>query len=304
MMYKSIRKGLWIVSFQAMMFNISATINDYKRDKAIALPEGITQCRNISYGSHGKWNLLDVYYPDGTTQALPTIVSIHGGGYVYGSKEIYRRYGMDMARRGFAFVNFNYRLAPKWHFPTPLWDTNAVMEWICKNAVRYHLDPDRIILVGDSAGAQMASQYAAIATNPEYAATFRMQVPQIRIRALGLNCGMYDPKIFIGTTPSGVARDYLGRHFDPRDPRVQVLEAIGPDYPAAHITTAHHDFLKDHAQPMYDYLTERGIRCKLDTYGGEADKSVGHVFHVTITHPEAMRCNDDAAAFFRENLHQ
>ena len=104
-------KGVLIVSLQSVMFNIGATINDYKRDKAIPLPEGIQQCRNISYGSHGKWNLLDVYYPDGTTQPLPTIVSIHGGGYVYGSKEIYRRYGMDMARRGFAFVNFNYRLA-------------------------------------------------------------------------------------------------------------------------------------------------------------------------------------------------
>ena len=53
---------------------------------------------------------------------------------------------------------------------------------------------------------------------------------------------------------------------------------------------------------MYDFLSERGIRCKLDIYGGEADKSVGHVFHVTITHPEAVRCNDDAAAFFKEIL--
>ena len=79
------------MSFQSIMFNIGATINDYKRDKAIPLPEGITQCRNISYGSHGKWNLLDVYYPDGTTAPLPTIVSIHGGGYVYGNKEIYKR---------------------------------------------------------------------------------------------------------------------------------------------------------------------------------------------------------------------
>ena len=71
------------MSFQSVMFNIGATINDYKRDKAIPLPESITQCRNISYGSHGKWNLLDVYYPDGTSAPLPTIVSIHGGGYVY-----------------------------------------------------------------------------------------------------------------------------------------------------------------------------------------------------------------------------
>ena len=290
------------MSLQSLMFNIGATINDYKRDKAILLPAGITQCRNISYGSHGKWNLLDVYYPDGTTHPLPTIVSIHGGGYVYGNKEIYRRYGMDMARRGFAFVNFNYRLAPKWRFPAPLWDTNSVMEWICKNAVRYHLDPTRIILVGDSAGAQLASQYAAIASNPEYAATFPMRLPDITIRALGLNCGMYDPKAFVGNGVSGVAKDYLGRHFDPADPRLLVLEAIGTNYPPAHITTAHHDFLKDNAQPMFEFLSEKGIPCKLDCYGSEEDKTVGHVFHVTITNPEAVRCNDDAAAFFNSIL--
>ena len=291
------------MSLQSLMFNIGATINDYKRDKAIPLPAGITQCRNISYGSHGKWNLLDVYYPNGTTHPLPTIVSIHGGGYVYGNKEIYRRYGMDMARRGFAFVNFNYRLAPKWRFPAPLWDTNSVMEWICKNAVRYHLDPKQIILVGDSAGAQLASQYAAIASNPEYAATFPMRLPDITIRALGLNCGMYDPKTFIGNGVSGVAKDYLGKHVDPADPRLLVLEAIGTNYPPAHITTAHHDFLKDNAQPMFEFLSEKGIPCKLDCYGSEEDKTVGHVFHVTITNPEAVRCNDDAAAFFKEILH-
>ena len=290
------------MSFQSIMFNIGATINDYKRDKAIPLPEGITQCRNISYGSHGKWNLLDVYYPDGTTAPLPTIVSIHGGGYVYGSKEIYRRYGMDMARRGFAFVNFNYRLAPKWRFPTPLWDTNSVMEWVCKNAVRYHLDPSRIIIVGDSAGAQLASQYAAIATNPAYAAAFRMTVPDITVRALGLNCGMYNPKVFLANGTSGITRDYMGKTADLEDPCLQILEAIGSNYPAAHITTAHHDFLKEHAKPMYDFLTEQGIRCKLDIYGSEDDATIGHVFHVTINTPEAIRCNDDAAAFFHNVL--
>jgi acetyl esterase/lipase len=138
------------MSLQSILFNRGASKSDKKRDAAIPLPEGVVECRNISYGSHGKWNLLDVYYPQGTNAPLPTIVSIHGGGYVYGNKEIYRRYGMDMAKRGFAFVNFNYRLAPKWKFPAPLWDTNCVMEWICRNATRYHLNPQQIIIVGDS----------------------------------------------------------------------------------------------------------------------------------------------------------
>ena len=156
--------------------------------------------------------------------------------------------------------------------------------------------------MGDSAGAQLASQYAAIVTNPAYANVFHMDVPEITIRALGLNCGMYDPKVFIGPGASGVKLDYLGKKFDTTDPRMQVLEAIGSNYPAAHITTAHHDFLKECAQPMYDYLAEKGIPCKLDIYGSPEDATVGHVFHVTITHPEAIRCNDDAAAYFKEVL--
>ena len=290
------------MSIQSVFFNINASRSDRKRDAAIPLPSGITECRNISYGRHGKWSLLDVYYPDNTTAPLPTSGSIHGGGYVYGTKEIYRRYGMDLASRGFAFVNFNYRLAPKWRFPTPLWDTNSVMEWVCKNAARYHLDPSRIIIVGDSAGAQLASQYAAIATNPAYAAAFRMTVPDITVRALGLNCGMYNPKVFLANGTSGITRDYMGKTADLEDPCLQILEAIGSNYPAAHITTAHHDFLKEHAKPMYDFLTEQGIRCKLDIYGSEDDQTIGHVFHVTINTPEAIRCNDDAAAFFHNVL--
>ncbi len=289
------------MSLQSILMNWGAAASDRRRDAAIPLPEGITECRNISYGPHGEDNLLDVYYPKGTLAPLATIVSIHGGGYVYGSKEIYRRYGMDMARRGFAFVNFNYRLAPKWRFPTPIHDTNAVMGWICANAQRYHLDPKRIILIGDSAGAQLASQYAAIVTNPSYASLFSLKVPRISIKALGLNCGMYDPKAFVGTPRKGIQKDYLGKITDtaPDDPRLRVLESVTADYPPAFITTACHDFLRGNAAPMCDYLTKKGIPCQWKCYGSEGDKTVGHVFHVNILTKDAVQCNDDSAEFFR-----
>ena len=288
------------MSIEALLFRHGAAKNDRIRDAAIPLPDGITECRNISYGSHGTDNLLDVYYPKGTAQPLPTIVSIHGGGYVYGSKEIYRRYGMDMARRGFAFVNFNYRLAPKWKFPTPLADTNAVLQWVEKNAVRYHLDPQRIILLGDSAGAQLTSQYAAIVTNPSYASHFDLNLPKIRIRAVGLNCGMYDMAARAARPRKGIMRDYLDKSLPDNDPRLQVLDAITGSFPPAFITTACQDFLRDQAQPMCRFLQEKGIEAQWKCYGREGDKTVGHVFHVNIPLPEAVQCNDDAAAFFKK----
>lgn len=288
------------MSLQGLKFRLEATASDRKRDAAIPLPSGITECRNISYGAHGTDSLLDVYYPNGTTSPLPTIVSIHGGGYVYGSKELYRRYGMDMARRGFAFVNFNYRLAPKWKFPTPLADTNAVLHWIQMNARRYRLDPDKIILVGDSAGAQLASQYAAILTNPAYAALFPLELPNVRVRAVGLNCGTYDLAGNAARRRTGIYLDYLGRKQPGDDPRFQVLDAITSDYPPAYITTACHDFLRTEAEPMYTFLQNKGIPCQWKCYGNKDDPTVSHVFHVNILLPEAIRCNDDAAEFFRQ----
>ena len=242
----------------SLLFYIGATRSDRKRDAAIPLPTGVTEYRNISYGSHGTDSLLDVYLPEGTAQALPTIVSIHGGGYIYGTKEIYRRYGMDMAKRGFAFVNFNYRRAPRWKFPTPLADTNAVMEWILQNAHRYHLDPDRIILLGDSAGAQLTSQYAAMQTNPEYGTLFGLKLAKVKICAIGLFCGLYDLKR-MGTAPRrGMHKDYLGK-LPKDDPRFLSLEAVTENYPPAFIATGTKDFLRDLAQPMHDFLISKGV---------------------------------------------
>ena len=288
------------MTLQSIMLNIGASRSDRKRDAAIPLPTGVTECRNISYGPHGKWSLLDVYCPEGTTAPLPTIVSIHGGGYVYGTKEIYRRYGMDMAKRGFAFVNFNYRLAPKWHFPTPLADVNAVMQWVQKNAARYHLDPQRIILVGDSAGAQLASQYAAIATNPHYASLFPIQIPRIHICCLGLNCGMYNLVKVAASPRKGVYKDYFTKKLPDEDPRFRVLESITDRFPPAYIVTACHDFLREEAAPMYDFLKTKGIPVRMKCYGGEDRKDIGHVFHVNIALEEATLCNDDSAEFFRQ----
>ena len=96
------------MSLEGRMLCWGSARSDKRRDSAIAFPEGVTQVRDISYGPYGKSSLLDVYFPEGTEGALPTIVSIHGGGYVYGSKEIYHRYCMDLARRGFTQVEVSH----------------------------------------------------------------------------------------------------------------------------------------------------------------------------------------------------
>lgn len=290
------------MSIQSILFRIGAKKGDQKRDSQIPFPSGVQEWRDISYGPHGSANLLDVYRPAGQ-DGCPIIVNIHGGGYVYGDKELYKRYSMDLARRGFAVVNINYRLAPRWKFPAPLEDINRVMHWINRES-RWFGDISHIFMVGDSAGAQLASQYAAMLSNPEYMEAFGFQRPDpgVKLQALGLNCGLYDMKMIASNKRKGLELDYLGRKISNDDPRLAVMEAVTGDFPPAHITTACHDFLRSMAQPLYDHLTANGIPCQLRCYGSEEDRSIGHVFHINIIHAEAIRCNNEQCDFFRQYL--
>ena len=288
------------MSIQSIVMKVMFKHSDDERDSKIPMPVGV-MCRNdISYGPYGRNNLLDVYFPENTKGHLPTIVDVHGGGYVYGSKELYRRYCMDLARRGFTVINFNYRLAPKHKFPSPLEDLNAVMTWITENADAYPVDVNRLLLAGDSAGAQLASQYAAIYSNAAYASLFSFKVPDICIRGAALNCGMYDLTREDGDKRKGILLDYLGRKVAHDDPRLNVIGAITADFPPAYIATSANDFLRDRAEPFFNLLLKKGVPAQYKCYGTSEQKEVAHVFHLNIIHPEAVKCNDEECAFLKQ----
>ena len=167
--------------------------SDDIRDFGLKTPKGILRFDDILYGKNRTWNKLDVYKPKKAKGKLPVIISVHGGGWVYGSKEIYQYYCMDLASKGFAVVNFSYRLAPKHKFPAQITDTNSVFDWIMKNADKYGFDTDNIFALGDSAGAQILATYACILTNPEYAKNYKFKTPEgLKLLGIALNCGLYN----------------------------------------------------------------------------------------------------------------
>lgn len=74
------------MSFAGFLFKTLAAKGDAKRDSTLTEPQDVTAVKNIDYvGKQDFYNLLDVYYPQGTKEKLPVIVSVHGGGYVYGT---------------------------------------------------------------------------------------------------------------------------------------------------------------------------------------------------------------------------
>lgn len=286
--------------FKANMARRSIAKVDAKRDAGLKIPDEVTLHEGIAYGEHKM--TLDVSLPKGVENP-PLIVNVHGGGYFYGSTATYRYYCADLARRGFAVVSFNYRLAPEFKFPTPLYDLNDVMRWCLANGEKYGFDTDNIFMVGDSAGAQLASQYAAIATNPEYAALMEITPPKgLRFRALGLNCGMYNLPVVLknmGKDPGDVFPWYFGDDIAPLGKKIDVLSFITADYPPAYLFSSPGDFLMRFCEPMANHLRKCGVEAKFKIYGGE---KTPHVFHINLRHPIGKQANDDEMAFFRRYL--
>ncbi len=298
------------MSLTAVMFRKMAGAADAKRDAGLMTPEDIQRADNLCYmGDNNINHLLDVYNPKGTTTPLPVIVSIHGGGYVYGDKDLYQYYCMSLAQHGFTVVNFSYTLAPAAKFPTQLTEINEVFTWMTRHAEEYHMDLSNVFVVGDSAGAQLASQYAAIFTNPEYAKLFSFTVPtDIQMRGLGLNCGMYDmiPGVYGegGEKVNKLYVDYMGKDREQFRPMLKVLDYITSAYPPAFVMTSQYDFLKENAKPMCDFLTEKGVEAEYHLYGEEGQKYMAHVFHCNIRLDEAKQCNTDECEFFQKHVVQ
>ena len=289
------------MSVESFSFWFFASRSDAKRDRGLKTPEDIRRIDRIPYGPDARWNTLDVYRPRGKAGKLPVIVNIHGGGYVYGSTKQYQFYCMGLAQRGFAVVSFNYHLAPKYKFPTPVRDTNLVMEWICRKAEIYGFDTDNVVIVGDSAGAQLASQYAVICTDPEYGKIVEITPPEFTLRAVGLNCGMYDLKKRAGEIPGNkLMIDYFTKDPSVYGKKLDVLSHVTEKFPPAYLLSAKGDFLVEQCRPMAELLRSKGVPCEYRIYG---DEKTGHVFHLDMRSDLARKANDEEIAFIREHLH-
>lgn len=292
------------MSLTSFMVRTMFKRGDDKRDAGCMTPEDIRRFDDIVYGPDPKWNRLDVYRPKEVKGLLPVIVSVHGGGWVYGDKERYQYYCMSLAQQGFAVVNFTYRLAPKYKFPAPVEDTNRVFAWMLSHAEQYGLDTGNIFAVGDSAGAQLLAMYSCICTNPAYASGFAVHAPAGAVpRAVALNCGVYKiEKSSKKDLTTMLMADYLpGKGTEQELQQISVLRHVTGNFPPAFVMTAEGDFLAEQAKPLVERLKELGAEAEYHYYG-DKDHVLGHVFHCDIRSESAARCNREECAFFRKHL--
>lgn len=282
-------------------------INDAKRDAGLTTPDDIQRFDDIQYGPDPVENKLDVYRPKNAQGKIPVIVSVHGGGWVYGDKELYQFYGMTLAQRGFAVVNFTYRLAPEVKFPAPLEDTNNVISWMYENQEEYSLDMDHVFMVGDSAGGHLCGLYSAICTNPEYAVNYTFKVPNGFVpQAVALNCGAYNPLSEVGVLggeqDQKIMEDFLPEKGSAKERAlVNVTDHVTEKFPPVYLMTCVGDFCRPQAPLLEATLKKNGVYYEFKTYGTE-ENPLYHVFHLTIQEPEGQKCNDEECDFFRRMM--
>lgn len=117
--------------------------------------------KDISYSENlNKDYLLDIYQKSGEIKDERVIFFIHGGGLVYGKKEINRFACMQLARKGYKVVSISYPLAPKADVRKILDACFLALDFIVSHAREYHLDISHISLMGDSAGGLLAYHMA------------------------------------------------------------------------------------------------------------------------------------------------
>lgn len=114
---------------------------------------------DVAYGRTSPSQHLDIYVPQGAGP-FPAVVFAHGGAFMFGDKRMFGRGFRDdvnaLNAAGFALVSINYRMSGEAKFPAAVEDMKSALRYIRANAARYRVDPARIALWGQSAGANIA----------------------------------------------------------------------------------------------------------------------------------------------------
>src|SRR6516165_11934135 len=129
---------------------------------------------DIVFAEHDGVKLLgDLYLPKGSGRA-PVLVAVHGGGCQLGDRKFYRHWGSYLAKHGYAIFAIEYRLMKQGvkTWPGVVGDCKAAVQFVRANSGDFGVDPDRIGMIGDSAGAHLSALVALAGDEPPFAGQY------------------------------------------------------------------------------------------------------------------------------------
>jgi len=112
--------------------------------------------KNITYIKYADTSMTMDFYPAQRPGKQPCIIMVHGGSWAGGDSQQLPELNSYLAARGYNIASINYRMAPKWQTPAPVEDIQALMAYCRVHADELHIDTSQFVLIGRSAGAQIA----------------------------------------------------------------------------------------------------------------------------------------------------
>lgn len=236
------------------------------------VPAGVAAVRNETYDVADPDGRLDVFFPSDvkdSDRALTTIVWIHGGAWISGTKDQIANYAKILAGHGYTVVGVDYSVAPGKTYPTPVRQVNGALGYLVKNAARFHIDPARFVLAGDSGGAHIAAQVANVISVPSYASALGISptIQRSQLRGVVLFCGPYDVrKVKLDGSFGGFLRTVLWSYSGTKDfmanqqfATASVINYVTPEFPPAFVSAGNADPLEPQSREFADALASQGV---------------------------------------------
>lgn len=268
------------------------------------VPAGIVTRADIAYGA-GPSERLDVFSREGVV-AQPTVVWVHGGAWIAGSKEGVSNYLRVLAGEGYTTIALEYSTGYGTAYPMPVEQVNAAFGYVLAHASELDVDPARIVIAGDSAGAQIA----LIATDPVYAQKLGINsaVPAGTVRGAILVSGAFDLE-GIGANPNWFVRTvlwaYSGVHdfmADERFKLASIVGNLGAGFPPSFITSGNGDPLEPQARRMAARLGELGVAADTLFFPANREPAPGHEYQFNLDTPEGSEAFAAMLAYLRKTI--
>jgi len=268
------------------------------------LPPNLRIEAGLNYDPSDADAILDIIRPSEGAAPGSTIVWVHGGGFISGRRSDVKNYARVLAGQGFTVVNVDYTVAPEATYPTPVRQVNAALGFLSREAERLGIDPNRLIIAGDSAGAQIAAQVANLITAPNYARQVGI-APAIRpaqLRGAILFCGPYELDLtgngwFSRTTTWA----YSGRRDYRDDASFQLMSVsrhVTRAFPPTFISGGNGDPLLPHSEAMAAALSARGVATET-LYFPDERPALGHEYQFDLDGAPGQEALRRVVAFAR-----
>ena len=237
----------------------------------------------------------------------PVVFNVHGGGWIVGDKRFRRGVSIQYASDGNFVINVNYALTPKYTYRDEIQNIFSALKWMLKNAEKYKLDLDKIVITGDSAGAHLSAVTIVTLSDTDWQQKFGVEPLDVKFQGAMLFCGPYDFTEFWMRFPimdamlKGIAgikrvKDYEKSEFkDYLNP----IPKIDATFPRTLVVTGAQDFVTNpHNRKLMAKFDEVGV--KYERYHGTHFFNSFHDFHLKIWMPEAKKAMARACAFIKE----